>query len=112
MKLSHVTDSERIAVTISGEIDGSSCTCLEHFWDRFVSEPGARVRIDMAAVDDIDSEGVAQMVTLVRRNLADGCTVTLDCPPQMLSHTFYKTGMLTIPGLTLIPRPREEPYAG
>ena len=113
MKLSHAIDGDRITVRIREEIDGSGCDCLEHFWDRFVSDPFSVVRVEMSGVDSIDSLGVAQMVTLLRRNLADGARLVLDAPPQVLAHTLYKVGLLEPGrGITLENARSEEPYAG
>ena len=113
MKISHAIDGDRITVRIREEIDGSACDCLEHFWDRFVSDPFSEVRVEMGGVDAIDSQGVAQMVTLLRRNLAEGACLVLDAPPQVLAHTLYKVGLLE-PGqrVALLNARSEEPYAG
>jgi anti-anti-sigma factor len=114
MKLKHEMTGQRLTVWLKGEIEGSRCQCLEHFWDRHVDKAGYKEAIiDMTEVELIDALGIAKMVTLLRRLLERPVCLILDSAPQLLAHTLYKTAMLEDPDrLKLINEVTDEPYAG
>ena len=113
MKLSSVREGDRIRIFIRGEADGSRCECLERFWERHVDQEATSLHVQMDVVDSMDARAVSTMVNLIRRSLASGARVVLDAPPQILTHTLYKSGMLQ-PGMqvNVINQRYEEPYAG
>ena len=105
MKLRHDVDGEVVRVRIEGELDATSCTCLENFWTLQV-ERHAVIDVDLAEADAGDGRGVAVLAALVRDSVRDGRRVVLRHAPQMLAHTLYKVGLA---GVLVDPR-EEEPY--
>lgn len=114
MKLKHELANRRLTVILRGDIEGSRCACLEHFWDRHVDKDGYdQATFDMTEVDSIDAIGIAKLVTLLKRLLKRPVSLSLDSAPQMLTHTLYKTALLEDPKrLNLLNQVTEEPYAG
>lgn len=114
MKLKHELANRQLKVQLRGDIEGSRCACLEHFWDRHVDKEGYdHALFDMSEVDSIDAVGIAKIVSLLKRLMKRPVSLTLDSAPQMLAHTLYKTALLEDPKrLNLQNEITEEPYAG
>lgn len=110
MKLRCEEVDSRARVAMSGEIDGASCDCLEHFWSHYLDPAPAEIELDMSDVADIDALGIASLVTLLRRARDEGARIALDSPPQTLAHTLYKLGDLE--WVELRNARSEEPYVG
>ncbi len=113
MKLSYANTARGVRLSLAGEVDGSRCACLEHFWQRRAAGTFDEIEVDLHAVDALDGAAVATLVNLFRASLAAGARVILEAPPQMLAHTLYKCGLLDPErGITLRAPRTEEPYAG
>lgn len=85
MKLSHHTADGHLTVFVTGEVNGSSCNCLEHFWERHVDAAVEAVRLDISGVTEIDAEGARVMVRLLRRSAAAGAVVRVVSPPTLVA---------------------------
>ena len=110
MKLRHeITGPGQIQAWLSGDLEVSSCTCLENFWELRVAEHPV-IDVELSETDVVDGKGVAVFTTLVRDSLRDGRRITLRNAPQMVAHTLYKVGLLEDERLTLVDPREEEPY--
>lgn len=110
MKIGQRQSGSESVITIVGDIDSQKCNCLECFWEQHVGDSGP-MRIEMARIDQIDPEGIATVVSLLRQRPAR--PAVLVAPPQMLAHTLYKAGMLRSDSPLRIEQPRnDEPYPG
>lgn len=84
MKLSRETTDGVVTVFVSGEVMGGSCNCLEHFWERYVDGSAGAVRLDASGITAIDADGVAAVLTLLRRCVAAALAVGILSPPRLL----------------------------
>jgi ABC-type transporter Mla MlaB component len=113
MKIRHQIVDNRAQVWIAGEVAGSRCDCLAHFWDRHLPDDVAELKVDLTHVDEMDAQGVAVFVELLRRHLRGGTRVAIQSPPQTLAHVLYKSALIDGPGkIELRDQRSEEPYAG
>ena len=110
MKFSAEQAEPGIRVTMSGELEVTSCTGLTHFWERRV-DGHDRIDIELADVDTGDAHAMATFTALVQATLRGGSHIVLRHPPQVLAHNLYRIGLLDSPRMTLVDVRDEEPYA-
>ena len=85
------------------------CNRLAEF--RGTNKPS--IRLDLSAVDSIDADAIAILVTGISAFAAAGGFIILFQPNQLLAHTLYKIGAFQrFSGLTLEGLEIAEPYAG
>lgn len=113
LKFKTENDDKTLTVIIRGQLDASRCECLENFWDCCVfPDDSPELVIELAELEDYDSESIAQLLTIIRQECQNRQQVTLDSAPQVLAHTLYKTAVLENSKLSLTNTLEEEPYAG
>ncbi len=85
MKFEWGETRQGLRVAIRGELEVSSCSCLEHFWERYIA-PRNVVHLDLGEVDGSDEDGRTTFVRRVDEATRDGKSLVLwRLPAEVLS---------------------------
>jgi anti-sigma B factor antagonist len=91
-------DGDAATVIVEGEIDLATSTQLNRELDAVLDRAPApvRLRIDLGAVEFMDTTGVAILLKARRRALEQGCRLTVISTSHALTRLFEITGIAAL----------------
>lgn len=75
MRLRHTQTDDEIRLQVVGDLLGSKCQCLEHYWYRYVQPQHRSIIVDLTATSQVDAEAMQAIDLLIREASQLGQTV-------------------------------------
>ncbi|WP_018684582.1 STAS domain-containing protein [Actinokineospora enzanensis] len=92
--------TDPVVVSVTGEVDLATAPQLEQALDAALAEPGATgVRVDLSAVEFMDSAGLRVLVAALRKAEESDRTLVLDAPHERVRRIIEITGLAEVFGL-------------
>ncbi|MEQ8767695.1 MAG: STAS domain-containing protein [Planctomycetota bacterium] len=89
-----------LRVVVRGELEVTSCNCLEHFWERYIS-PRDEVHLDLGEVESSDEAGRETLARLVSERLAANQELVIWRAPEDIREALRGQGLDKHSSLTL-----------
>jgi anti-sigma B factor antagonist len=86
-------DARGIVLVLAGELDAASAPELQHHLDDLLSQPHARVMLDLNGLSFVDSAGVSVLIRAKQRAETNGRTLVLRRPTEQLERVFALVGL-------------------
>jgi anti-sigma B factor antagonist len=80
-------------LALTGELDAASAPALEQCLDEVLSQPHARVMLDLNGLRFVDSAGVSVLIKAKRAAETHGRTLALRRPTPQLERVFALVGL-------------------
>ena len=93
LSINRTDDDRGVALALHGELDAATASELERHLEHVLSQPHARVVIDLAGLTFVDSAGVSVLIKAKRTAEASGRTVVLRRPTEQLERVFAVVGL-------------------
>lgn len=89
MKFQHHEHGDAVDVKVSGQLEVSSCRCLENFWAMRVAGH-RRITVDLSDVIDEEPEAVALLARLLSEAINGGVDLSVEGLPATVAEELAK----------------------
>lgn len=86
-------DTRGVVLVLTGELDAISAPALQQRLDEVLSQPHARVMLDLNGLRFVDSAGVSVLIKAKQAAETQGRTLVLRRPTEQLERVFALVGL-------------------